>query len=54
MSKAGLHVSGNVPFGYKRNNDTKNLKLMKKQHRQFGTFSNFIQKDMGALKLETF
>ncbi|WGE40981.1 recombinase family protein [Bacillus stercoris] len=27
MSKAGLHVSGNVPFGYKRNNDTKKLEI---------------------------
>ncbi|MDI6587289.1 recombinase family protein [Bacillus subtilis] len=27
MSKAGLHVSGNVPFGYKRNNETKKLEI---------------------------
>ncbi|MED4861334.1 recombinase family protein [Bacillus atrophaeus] len=27
MSKAGLHVSGNVPFGYKRNNETKRLEI---------------------------
>ncbi|RBP02132.1 recombinase family protein [Rossellomorea aquimaris] len=27
MSKAGLHVSGNVPFGYVRNNTTKRLEI---------------------------
>jgi site-specific DNA recombinase len=27
MTKAGLHVSGNVPFGYKRNPETKKLEI---------------------------
>ncbi|QHM88726.1 hypothetical protein DXY21_02800 [Bacillus velezensis] len=30
MTKAGLHVSGNVPFGYIRNNSTKKLEIDEK------------------------
>jgi site-specific DNA recombinase len=28
MAKQGLHVSGNVPFGYRRNNQTKTLEIV--------------------------
>lgn len=51
MSKAGLHVSGNVPFGYVRNNETKKLEINDKEAKIVRYIFDLHSSGLGSFKI---
>lgn len=51
LSRAGLHVSGNVPFGYIRNNDTKRLEINEDEAQVVRYIFNLHSKGLGSFKI---
>jgi DNA invertase Pin-like site-specific DNA recombinase/transcription elongation factor Elf1 len=51
MSKQGLHVSGNVPFGYVRNSKTKKLEIDEKTAETIRYIFQLHSKGMGSFKI---
>jgi site-specific DNA recombinase len=51
MSKAGLHVSGNVPFGYSRNNETKKLEVNEEEAKIVRYIFELHSKGLGCFKI---
>ncbi len=51
MSKAGLHVSGNVPFGFRRNYKTKRLEIKDDEARVVRYIFDLHLKGLGSYKI---
>lgn len=51
MSKAGLHVSGNVPFGYIRNNITKRLEIKEEEAKVVRYIFELHSSGLGSFKI---
>lgn len=51
MSKAGLHVSGNVPFGYTRNNRTKKLEINVDEAKVVRLIYDLHSRGLGSFKI---
>lgn len=51
MSKAGLHVSGNVPFGYRRNNETKKLEIYEEEAKVVRYIFKLHSEGLGSFKI---
>jgi site-specific DNA recombinase len=51
MSRAGLHVSGNVPFGYLRNNKTKRLEINEDEAKVIRYIFDLHSKGLGSFKI---
>lgn len=51
MTKMGLHVSGNVPYGYKRNNETKKLEIDEPAAEVIRYIFKLHQQGLGAFKI---
>lgn len=51
MSKAGLHVSGNVPFGYVRNNETKKLEINEDEAKIIKYIFDLHSRGLGSFKI---
>lgn len=51
MSKAGLHVSGNVPFGYRRNDKTKRLEIKDDEAKVVRYIFDLHFKGLGSYKI---
>jgi site-specific DNA recombinase len=50
-SKRGEHVSGNVPFGYKRNNETKRLEIVEEEAKMVRYIFKLHSEGNGAYKI---
>lgn len=51
MSKAGLHVSGNVPFGYRRNGQTKKLEIYEEEAKIVRYIFKLHSEGLGSFKI---
>lgn len=51
MAKAGLHISGNVPFGYVRNSNTKKLEIDEESAKTIRYIFQLHAKGLGSFKI---
>jgi DNA invertase Pin-like site-specific DNA recombinase len=51
MAKAGLHISGNVPFGYTRNSKTKKLEIVEEDAKTIRYIFNLHAQGYGSFKI---
>lgn len=51
MAKQGLHVSGGVPFGYKRNNETKKLEIVEEDAKTIRYIFQLHSQGYGSFKI---
>ncbi|MCM3016907.1 recombinase family protein [Priestia megaterium] len=51
MAKAGLHISGKVPFGYRRNPATKKLEIHEEEAKIIRDIFNLHSKGLGSYKI---
>ncbi|WP_260471945.1 recombinase family protein [Bacillus salinus] len=51
MARAGLHVSGTVPFGYKRNKETRRLEIDEEEAQAVRYMYELYEKRLGSYKI---